>query len=202
MATNKTKINQNDDSAENAASLELEKEKMRAAQQAADSSYNTNSGIPKVTTGDIAGEKEHVIDLSQKEVNRNDLEDLAIVTGEDMNSPYVSEHIKILAFMEEPVTFQVALTSNSEDSPALYPSVNGVKKEVRRGVPVTLPRKFLNVLIGTVSTVETKQYKDDRGVDQTNIVKNTMPSCPISIINDPSGEYGLKWFQYTQVYGG
>lgn len=203
MTSKRTKIDQEGLSAEDQAAVELANQKMLAAQSKSESNYNSKQGRPKITTDDVAANKEQMVDLKPGELDRTDLGDLSVVTGEDLKSPLISEHVKILAFMEEPVTFQVAKTNVIGELDPLDCSVNGDKRLIPRGVPVTLPRKFLNALIGSVSDISTEQYVDGQGLNQTKVKKETAPSCQISVLEDNSKYFdGKQWFSYTQQFGG
>lgn len=122
--------------------------------------------------------------------------EMAIVTDESLDSPHLKEYLNELNFMKQEVEFMV---SPSEDPNAPNPvtcGVNGVIHYLKRGETYKLPRMFVNALINTVFRVETRTYKDENGLDQTEIKKIPTNAFNISITYDPAGETGRRWLQY------
>jgi len=151
-----------------------------------------------IKTEDVTNTDEVVIDASSNiALDDIDRPDLAVVTGEDMESPHVQEYVKELAFMNEKITIMVP---ESSDPNAINPVLAGVNGEIRafnRGQEYTVERKFVDSLIKHEDKVTTRQYKDAEGLDQTEIVRKPVLKHPVAIINDPSGESGRRWFNYV-----
>lgn len=147
---------------------------------------------PQINTNELEQTNEQTIDLASTIENP----EMAIVTDESLDSPHLKEYLSEMKFMEDKVEF---IVSESEDPNAPNPvscGVNGEIKHFKRGEPYTAPRKFLNALINTVFRVETRAYKDEQGLDQTEIKKIPMSGLNISILHDPAGETGPRWLQY------
>ena len=147
---------------------------------------------PKISTNDLAPAQEQTIDLA----STIEKPEMAVVTDESLDSPYLKEYLKELEFMKQEVEFVVA---PSEDKYAPNPvncGVNGDIRFLQRGQRYRLPRMFLNALINTVFRVETRVYKDANGLDQTEIKKIPTSALTISVFDDPAGETGRRWLEY------
>lgn len=151
-----------------------------------------------ITSSDGPIPAQHTIDLSStvEEVERPDL---AVVTDETLDSPILKEYADELAFMEDILTIVVA---KSEDKNAPNPvtcAVNGETRFLERGKQYRLQRKFVDALIVTSYRPETIQFKDKLGLDQTKIENVPVLINNISILHDPAGELGNRWFLYKQA---
>lgn len=123
--------------------------------------------------------------------------DLVVVTDESINSPYVKQYAQDLAFMEDELTIVVGETTDKNAENPVPCGVNGDVRKLTRGVEYKLKRKFVDSLIKAEDTVRTVQYKDKDGVDQTKIDKAHALKYPLSIIHDPAGDVGRRWFQHA-----
>jgi len=124
--------------------------------------------------------------------------DLAIVTDESLQSPYVQEYIKDLKFMEDIITFSIGESTDKNAENPVPAGVNGAVRFFTRGVEYKVPRKFVDSLIKREDSIKTVNYKDADGVDQTKIEKVPAMKYPLSIIHDPAGDLGRRWFQHQQ----
>jgi hypothetical protein len=151
---------------------------------------------PVITTDDLDT-------VMRSEMEFDDKNNVNIVSAEDLTTP---RHLapgtpggdlfmKELAFFEEPVTFMVLQSSDPNDEAIVPASVNCDTKYIERGKEYTLPRKFLNVLIARSTRVDTENYKDNKNLDQTRIVKTFSLKYTIQIIKD-ANPMGMKWFKW------
>lgn len=112
---------------------------------------------------------------------------------------------RLRAFMEEPVTFQIAEVDDPNAPDPVPCGVNGVHKHFRRGETYTVPRKFIESVLKISWKVKTIMFKDKDGVDQTRVEQTPSMVYPISILHDPSGmgpnDNGRRWFLHQQRNG-
>jgi hypothetical protein len=155
----------------------------------------SNNKRASIQTSDVEGPAKSSIDLSSniKDVERPDL---AMVTGESLDSPVVSEYVKDLKFMEDMLTVVVGETTDVNAENPVPAGCNGEKRLLTRGQEYKLQRKFVDSLIKREDKIKTVQYKDSDGVDQTRIDKIPALKYPLSIIYDPAGQIGSRWFQH------
>jgi len=157
----------------------------------------TKAGRAAIETKDVEPPKASTV-MMESDVATEDIErpDLAIVTEESLQSPVVKEYIKDLKFMEDIITFSIGQTTDKNAENPVPCGVNGVVHRIYRGEEVKLARKFLDSLIKREDAVATVNYKDKDNVDQTKIEKTPAMKYPLSIIHDPAGEVGRRWFQH------
>lgn len=130
--------------------------------------------------------------------------DLAIVTDDTLESPHIKEYLNDLKFMEEILTISISLTNDKNAERVVPCGVNGEVKHLERGKAHKIARKFVESLIKVEDRVETEQYKDASGIDQTRIIKIPALKYPLSIHHDPSNErtlpngkrVGDAWFEH------
>lgn len=146
-----------------------------------------DAGLPPTQTVDLA--------------STIDKPELAVVADEDMNSPGVAEYTRYIAFFEEPVTFVVAESEDPNAPKTVTTGNNGVVHFLERGKQYTLARKFVDSLINVVYRITTQTYKDENNLDQTRLIKTPTTAYNISILNDPSGEQGRRWFLHKIQHG-
>lgn len=142
---------------------------------------------------EIAGATE--VDLSSN-IETVERPDLITVTDDTMASPHVAEYIKDLKFMEDELTIIIGETTDpNADNPVLC-AVNGETKRLMRGTEYKLKRKFVDSLIKREDRIKTVNFKDEDGVDQTKVMRTPAMRYAVSIVNDPAGETGRRWFQH------
>lgn len=122
--------------------------------------------------------------------------DLAMVTDESLASPVVAEYVKDLRFMEDILTISIGQTTDKNAENPVPCGVNGIIKRLMRGEEYKIERKFVDSLIKREDSIKTVNYKDKDGVDQTKIEKEPALKYPLSIIYDPAGDVGRRWFQH------
>jgi hypothetical protein len=159
---------------------------------------------PQITSKDVEPQPIIERDLSSDLYD----DDVAVKPAsvlDDRMKAILLEEKRLRAFMEEPVTFMV---QESADKNAVNPvpcGVNGVTKFFQRGQEYTVARKFVESLLKVSWSVQTVNYKDSDGVDQTKI--NYVPALvyQIAILHDPSGmgpnDDGRRWFMHQQRNG-
>lgn len=161
----------------------------------------TQAGAQKrrasIQTQDVETAAATHVDLASS-VKTEDIErpDLIVVTGETVDSPFVKEYLNDLKFMEDILTITIGETTDKNAENPVPAGVNGDVRHLTRGQEYKLPRKFVDSLIKVEDAVTTEQYKDKDGVDQTRVKKNPSLKYPLSILHDPAGEVGRRWFQH------
>lgn len=150
-----------------------------------------------INTSDVPAVAATTVDLASN-IKSEDIDrpDLAVVTDDTLASPHVAEYIKDLKFMEDILTIQIADTNDKNAERVVPCGVNGEVKFLERGKELKIARKFVDSLIKVEDRIETEQYKDKNGVDQTRVNKTPALKYPLSIIHDPAGDLGRRWFQH------
>lgn len=149
-------------------------------------------------TQDFEGPQGHEIDMHSSVATEDiDRPDLITVTDDTLQSPHVQEYIKDMKFMEDQITFVVQETTDPNAETVVSCGVNGERKDFVRGKEYKAARKFVDSLIKKNTSVKTQQYKDGDGLDQTKMVTTAALVYPISIISDPAGETGRRWFKHA-----
>lgn len=149
--------------------------------------------MAKITSGDISKELDAMdIDMSSN-VLTSDIERPDLITASANTN---KAQLKELAFMEEKVTFVVGETPDRNAENPVPVGVNGVIRFFTRGVEYTEARKFLNCLIKKQDSIDTKNYLDNDQIHQTKVVRTPALKYPISVISDPSNDFGRKWFAW------
>ena len=151
--------------------------------------------LPSHTTEDFKGPDNYEIDLSST-LDEIERPDLAVVTNAALGSPHVAEYASDLAFMEDILEIVV---HKSEDKYAPDPvtcGVNGVTKIIPRGQRFKMARKFVDALIKTSFRVETIEYTDKAGLQQTKTDHIPTQNCSVQIYHDPAGEVGRRWMEH------
>lgn len=110
------------------------------------------------------------------------------------DGPIDSDYARALAFMEEPVTIELARLSEKFAPTLIDVYVNGVCEWVPVGQPYTLKRKFVEVIArckpDDIETV-TGSIHDDN--PENRIARYTRAKYPFAVIHDPSGAQGHAW---------
>lgn len=155
---------------------------------------------PKHTSQDFELPEEREIDLSSNKPLDDD--QIYVVTGESMKDERLQKIMKeesdMKKFMEQKVTFMISETTNENEVNPVSCGVNGEHRYFWRGKEYTEARKFLDSLIKVTNHVKTVNYKDKDGVDQTNVVTKPVLAYPLTVLRDPAGDMGAKWFRHQQ----
>jgi hypothetical protein len=157
----------------------------------------TKAGRAIIKSEDVEQPKASTIIMEGKTAT-DDIErpDLIVVTDEDKDSPVVKEYMSDLKFMEDILTVSIGETTDKNAEKTIGCGVNGERKMLERGKEYKIARKFVDSLIKREDAIRTINYKDNDGVDQTRIEKVPALKYPLSIIHDPAGETGRRWFQH------
>jgi len=157
----------------------------------------TKAGRAAIETKDVEPPKASTV-MMESDVATEDIDrpDLVVITDESVNSPVVKEYMADLKFMEDIIEFSISPTTDKNAENPVPCGVNGVVHHIPRGKRVKLARKFVDSLIKREDAVQTVNYKDKDGVDQTKIEKTPAMKYPLSIHNDPAGEVGTRWFEH------
>jgi len=148
-----------------------------------------------ITTADVDQPKATTIEMAS-DIQNVERPDLISITDDTLASPHVSEYIKDLKFMEDILTISIGETTDENAENPVPCGVNGEVRRLTRGVEYKLQRKFVDSLIKREDRIKTVNYKDEDNVDQTRVEKKPALKYPISIINDPAGEAGRRWFKH------
>ena len=152
-----------------------------------------------IQTSDVEGPAATTV-MMESDVETDNIvrDDLAIVTDDTLQSPAVAEYVKDLKFMEDIVTFFIGESTDKNAENPVPAGVNGAVRLFTRGVEYKVQRKFIDSLIKREDQVKTVNYKDSEGVDQTKVEKVPAMKYALSIIHDPAGDLGRRWFQHQQ----
>ena len=132
---------------------------------------------------------------------------------EPVDTPLMTEHMKLLAFNEEPVTIRLE-RSGEKFAPTQVPvQVNDRRAELLIdgkwiqigwlpvGQVITTKRKYVEVLARS-KPIDIKTEHDDANVEnpENRIVRYTRSRFPFSVIRD-SNPLGAEWLQRIQMEG-
>lgn len=110
------------------------------------------------------------------------------------------DKLDALAFMEEPVEVVVAETTDKNANP--FPEVwnDGRVQRFVRGQPITVRRKFVEVLARAKKTSYTQEkYKDAEGTDTYRNIPHTGLEYPFAVIRD--SDKGRAWLKSVLAEG-
>lgn len=112
----------------------------------------------------------------------------------DVDSRVFQEHAAEMKFMEEMVTIDVHPTSTRGEKPIPFPVYcNGLMCVLTPGRQVTLPRKFVGVLVAARPVhYDNVEYERD-GVKGVEHPSWRSPRFPFSIVHDTPK--GMEWFR-------
>ncbi len=143
--------------------------------------FNTSEIAPKQ-------KREIKLDLNTDLTQVRQNEDIIIETGA-INKDYLAE----LAFMEEPVTIRLERTAEKNAPAFIDVSVNGRTEWLEKGKPVTIARKYIDVLARCKSDfIETVAPNAESGEIVNRLMRNTTAKHPFTVISDPSPR-GYDW---------
>lgn len=118
-----------------------------------------------------------------------------VMVDKPMSTEYQSE----LAFMEEPVTIVLARSSEKFAPAILDFYVNGKAAWIRVGRPVTLPRKYVEVIARTqpydvrTTVVKHEDHEDNK------IERQTLTKYPFSVISGCESAKAQAWLQRVML---
>lgn len=99
------------------------------------------------------------------------------------------------AFMEELVVIQVHKSTDKNAVPQVPVGINGDKIWIPRGVPVRLPRKFVEVLARSQEATFSTDDNPDPNADEGKMIRRTNGQVyPFSVIQDRNPR-GRAWLE-------
>lgn len=109
-----------------------------------------------------------------------------------VDKPLPKEAFAMEAFMHEPVTILINPSNDPDDPKLVQVGVNGVNQFMPRGTPITVKRKYVEVLARAKRT-DFHQTLDERMGEAMNHL-HAMHSLrfPFSVISDPNPN-GAPW---------
>lgn len=149
------------------------------------------------------------IDTREQELNK-DIDLILPASGdivrndqqiEVMDTPIADNYAASLAFMEEPVEVMLHESTDPNADNPVQVACNGVNQFFWRGQPITVKRKFVEILARSKQTaIQTKEVRDHSGALTTAIGKTTALRYPFSIISDQNRN-GAVWLKRTLSEG-
>lgn len=146
--------------------------------------------MAELNTADIAPKQKREIKLDLEtdltKVRQN--EDI-IIAGGAIDMDYLAE----LAFMEEKVTIRLERTSEKNAPGFIDISVNGRTEWMEKGKPISIARKYVEVLARCKSDMfETVAPNAESGEIINRLSRNTLQKHPFTVISDPNPR-GYDW---------
>lgn len=143
----------------------------------------TDLDVGQKTHTDVPGEG--ALDLSA--IREEGVEVVPSATG-------LKEYARELAFMEEPVEINIHESADPNAEPIVDLYCNGIAQRVIRGVPITVKRKYVQVLTMARHTA----MSTDTRVEGENVVnrvnRRTALRYPFSVIRDDNPR-GRDWLR-------
>lgn len=104
-------------------------------------------------------------------------------------------------FMQEPVVIKIHRNGDKNSHPAVPVGVNGDQKWLPRGVPIRVPRTFVERLAQCQPTsYETVENHDRTSVNGMLKKSTTAHEFPFDVIVDPS-RFGARWLRHMMRQG-
>ena len=144
----------------------------------------------EIHSADIAPKQKREIkldlDTNLTQVRQN--EDI-IVEGGAINKDYLDE----LAFMEEKITIRLERTSEKNAPAFIDVGVNGRTEWLEKGKPITIARKYVDVLARCKSDyIETIAPNAESGEIVNRLARNTTAKHPFTVVQDTNPR-GYDW---------
>lgn len=129
-----------------------------------------------------------------------------------VDTPLMSEHARLLAFAEEPVTIRIAQSSEKFAPKVVDAWVNGKGAEVLMNgkwvelgwlpvnIPVTTRRKYVEILARSKTDALSTQVVKHEESEENNIDRNTSSKTVFSVIDDKS-PLGVEWLTRLLMEG-
>lgn len=101
-----------------------------------------------------------------------------------------------MAFMEEPLTIEIHVSSDKNAPPAVPAGVQGKLVWFLRGTKIrNVPRKYVEVLARSQSTAyKTQQVRDPNADEQMQTLRSTSQDYSFSVLHDPNPK-GRQWLE-------
>ena len=117
-----------------------------------------------------------------------------------VDTPLHSGYYEELQFMEEPVTIRMERSSEKFAPQLIDVYVNGVVKWIPVGTPVTVARKYVEVLARSKpDSVQTVVGTENDDNPENHIRRYTSSKHPFTVIND-TGK-GIEWLTRVMAEG-
>lgn len=104
-------------------------------------------------------------------------------------------------FMTDPIVIKIHTTTDKNASPVIPVGINGDQKWLPRGVPIRVPRSFVERLAQSQTTAYKTVENPDKASDSGMLNKSTTAhEFPFDVIQDPS-RYGGRWLKRMMKQG-
>lgn len=153
-----------------------------------------NRGIPakKIDTNEVdVGQKSHIDVPATGILDRSALHEEGI---EVVQSAGIDEYAKELAFMEELVEVEVHESTDPNAEPVVDLYCNGIVQRIIRGVPISVKRKYVQILANARQTSMTTTVKVDGDNVVNRINKHTAARYPFRVLRDDNPK-GRDWLR-------
>ena len=120
------------------------------------------------------------------EIGRGDIE--------VVDKPLPTDAIDMEKFMNEPVTVMVYEARDETETDLVYTAVNGVAQYIRRGIPQTIKRKYVEVLARAKPTSFTQNLDDRLGEAMNHLRQRHGLKYPFTVQHDPNPN-GAPWLR-------
>lgn len=151
-------------------------------------------GIPKKSIESeeqVVGQATHIDMPTEGDVKRVELVEEGIQVVDESS---LGDYAKELAFMEEPVTVMIHESTDQNAEPIVDLYCNGVPQRFIRGVPVTVKRKYVQILCDARQT----SIQTMTGVQGNQVInrinKHTATRYPFSVVEDQNRR-GPEWLR-------
>jgi hypothetical protein len=104
-------------------------------------------------------------------------------------------------FMREPIVVKIHKSTDKNASPVVPVGINGDFKWLPRGIPIRIPRCFVERLAQSQATSYRTVENTDRTSDSGMLnLKTTAHEFPFDVVSDPS-RFGRRWLQRMMRQG-
>lgn len=153
-------------------------------------------GIPNSktdTTNMDVGQKTHIDMPAEGVIDRSAMREEGI---EVVPAMAIDDYAADLAFMEEPVEIEVHESNDPNAEPIVDLYCNGVPQRIVRGQPITVKRKYVQILAGA-RQVSMSTDTRVQGEDVINRVsKRSALRYPFSVVRDNNPK-GRDWLRFA-----
>lgn len=155
-------------------------------------------GIPnsRTDTTDLdVGQKTHIDMPGEGVIDRSALREKAVEETDIVTASGVDEYAKELAFYEEPVEIEIhESTDKNNPEPIIDLYCQGVPQRVIRGQPITVKRKYVQILCNARHVSMDTEVKMDGDNVINRVNKRSALRYPFSVIHDANPR-GRDWLR-------
>lgn len=166
-------------------------------------------GRPQILSSDVfdpddAGDEKRVLDMMKTGLSAPQLlKHLEVISSREFSYEdievdgrlQVGRSLEMEAFMEQPVEIEIAESTDQKASPLVYVAINGDARWLPRGVPLRIPRKFVERLAQSSERSFTTTRQNNGAEEGENErpakVKNTQ-AYPFSVLRDSCRDRALS----------